>query len=118
MRSAAWIRRFEKSCRLWQVRLGLLDWSMSFTVSQGAPPDSMVAAVGYDIDCRHAVVTVYAKSAAVMSPERAALHEMLHVVLADCMHLAAVRGSDMHVDVAREEHKAIERLLNVLDGVL
>jgi hypothetical protein len=46
--------------------------------------------------------------------EETALHEMLHLLMADVLSVAAKRRQEAHPDVVLEEHRAIERLVNVL----
>jgi hypothetical protein len=110
-----WTRAFEKACRQWQAKLGLTDWTLRFKVEKG--DGSRWAHVNYDLDCRQVQVISYpSKDPPHAAPERIALHEMLHILLADYVNVAASKGSDTHDDVVREEHRAIERLLNALDG--
>lgn len=106
--------RFEAACRKWQVTLGLTDWTLHFKT---APADGThEALVEYNGENRHATITYFTKVQDALVPERVALHEMLHVLFADMLEIAARRASDGHADVAREEHRVIERLLNALDG--
>ena len=114
MKSTPWTRRFEKSCRDWQVKLGLTDWSLTYKVDRchGA-----WARVEYDVDARQALITAHAdmKGEGERAPERIALHEMLHLLFADTIAVAGQRGAD-HVDTGRAEHIVIERLLNAIEG--
>ena len=114
MKPTSWTRRFERACREWQVRLGLTDWTLSFKLARDN--GTRQADVAYDVEGRQATVTAYVKVVDASAPERVALHEMLHLLLADTLAVAAARASDTHADVGREEHKIIERLLNVIDG--
>lgn len=114
MTSTPWTRRFEKSCRAWQVTLGLTDWTLSFKLARA--DGTRQADVAYDVEGRQATITAYVKTSDASAPERVALHEMLHLLFADMLAAAAARASDTHADVGREEHKAIERLLNALEG--
>lgn len=114
MKPTTWTRRFEKSCREWQIRLGLTDWTLSFKV---APAEgNYEATVEYNCDSRQAAVTAYANTTGADRAERTAFHEMLHVLLADVLSEAALRASDTHPAVVREEHRVIERLLNAIEG--
>jgi hypothetical protein len=110
-----WTKRFEASCRKWHVKLGLTDWTIRYAVEKAS--DTNEAEVAYNCDSRHAKITAYASAGEALSPERVALHEMLHLLFADVIEVAAQRGSS-HADVAREEHRLIERLLNAFDGRL
>lgn len=105
--------RFEKACREWQLRLGLLDWSFRFKAIKG--DSTKHAEVNMDHDAREATFTFYTKGEHVYSPERLALHECLHVLLVETLEIAVLRAHVSHKDVEREEHRAIERLVNVLD---
>lgn len=107
-------QRFEAACRKWQVTLGLTDWTLTFKTTQGDGEHE--ADVGYNCETRQATITYYKGVDDAAKAERVALHEMLHVLLADMLQQAARRACDTHVDVAREEHRVIERLLNALDG--
>lgn len=114
MKSTTWTRRFEKSCRAWQVKLGLTDWSITYRVDH---MPSAWARVEYDVDSRTALITSngYMKGLGERAPERIALHEMLHLLFADTIDTAGRRGGD-HVDTGRAEHAVIERLLNAIEG--
>ena len=107
-----WSAAFEQSCLAWRCKFGLLDWAFRFTVEEG--DDSKEARVDMDREARTAIFTSYTKGEHYDSPERTALHEVLHVVLNEMQELSALRGNHEHVDVAIEEHRAIERLLNVI----
>lgn len=106
--------RFEAACREWQLKFGLLDWSFRFIATEG--DGTKDAEVDMDHDLREAVFTFYTEGEHVYTPERLAIHECLHVVLVELLEIAVVRAHLEHRDVEREEHRAIERLLNVLDG--
>jgi hypothetical protein len=105
--------RFEKACREWQAKLGLFDWSFKFEVVKGH--STKYAEVNMDHDAREALFTFYAKGKQDYSIERLALHECLHVLLVETLEAAVLRANIDHKDVAREEHRAIERLVNLLD---
>ena len=106
--------RFEAACREWQVKLGLLDWSFRFRSEAG--DGTKDAEVDMDHDAREATFTYYTDGEHAYTPERIAIHECLHVVLVEILEVAILRCHVEHPDVEREEHRAIERLLNVLDG--
>lgn len=114
MTPTPWTRRFEKSCRAWQTKLGLTDWSIIYRVDR--MPGAW-ACVTYDVDSRTAAITSNPDSKGVgqCAPERIALHEMLHLLFADTIATASARGAD-HVDTGRAEHALIERLLNAIEG--
>jgi hypothetical protein len=112
-KATVWTKAFEKSCREWHVKLGLTDWTVRYSVEKAH--DTNEAEVSYNCDSRHARITSYADAGDSLPAHRVAIHEMLHLLFADMIEVAAQRGS-AHTDVAREEHRVIERLLNALDG--
>lgn len=110
-----WTRDFERACLVWQARLGLTDWTIRFGVEKG--DGTKWAHVDYDVDARQVQITAYTfRELPRVSPDRIAMHEMLHILLADYVSIAANRGTDTHADVVREEHRVIERLLNAWRG--
>lgn len=110
-----WTRAFEQACRQWQMRLGLTDWTLRFKVEKG--DGTKWAHVDYDLEARQAQLLSFSGAQEPRAkPDRIALHEMLHILLADYVNLAARHGTDTHDNVTREEHRVIERLLNALDG--
>lgn len=106
--------RFEAACREWQARFGLLDWAFRFEVVKS--PSTKHAEVNMDHEIREAIFTFYTSGKPVYTPERLALHECLHVVLVEVLEVTAQRACITHRDVEREEHRAIERLTNVIGG--
>lgn len=110
-----WTDRFETACRNWQATFGLTDWTIHFKSAE-SKGDRVEAMVEYEVEDRHATFTVFEGAATGLTPERVALHEVFHLVFADMLATAAQRGSAEQADVAREEHRVIERLLNVMDG--
>lgn len=114
MKSTSWTRRFEQSCRAWQTKLGLTDWSITYKVDR--MPGAW-ARVDYEVNDRSALITANGdmKGTGERAPERIALHEMLHLLFADMIDTAGKRGAD-HVDTGRAEHALIERLLNAIEG--
>ena len=114
MRPKAWVRRFETSCREWQVKLGLTDWTFRFETVKG--DGTYVATVDMDAETREAKFKAFKYAKHDDPPERIGLHETLHVLFVEMLETAARRGDAAHVDVAREEHRAIERLVNYMEG--
>ena len=91
----------------WIDRLGLKDWYVDIKHDQEGT--DYEALVEYDKETRHATFTFYsAGQSSSYSIERLALHEVLHLLFADTI------PEDCGDDVAREEHRVIERLLHVL----
>ena len=113
MTPAARFAAFRKACLKWQQQLGLQDWRLMFELDRKAEADRH-ARVLYNIENRAAKVIYCARSETDQSIERLALHEMLHLLVAEALVLAGTRGDDTHADVIREEHRVIERLLKVL----
>lgn len=113
MTPAAWAARFERRVRRLQVELGLLDWC--FTYEKAKADGTLVAQVNMNRECREATFTAYLKSHK-DSPERIALHEVLHVIFNEPQELAAERGNHNNKDVGIAEHVAIERMLNFILG--
>ena len=97
---------FENAARQWIDRLGLKDWHVDFKLDEEGTDAE--AQVEHDRNSRHATFTYFAAAKKSYSPERLALHEVLHLLMAD------VIPADCSGDVAREEHRVIERLLHVL----
>lgn len=97
---------FENEVRTWVDRLGLKDWYVDFKLDEESL--EVEAQVEYDKNTRHATFTYFAAAKKSYYPERLALHEVLHLLMAD------VIPADCSGDVAREEHRMIERLLHVL----
>lgn len=114
VKSTPWTRRFERSCREWQVALGLTDWTLAFRVARA--DGNYEATVEYNCENRQATLTSFTGVTDADRAERVALHEMLHLLFADMLHASSLRASDTHPEVGREEHKAIERLLNAIEG--
>lgn len=110
MSGSTWTRRFETAARRWQRDLGLTDWSVRYRTK--STHDENLADISRDGDARIAIVTAYANAGG-FPAERIALHEMLHLALADLLRVAAKRGAD-HNDTVLEEHRLIERLLAVI----
>lgn len=102
--------RFEAECRRRWVRFGLFDWAFRFKVEEG--DDTKDAEVDMDHDARTAIFTYYTKGEHLDSPEREAAHEVYHVLSVELQEVLILRGHIEHKDVAREEHRMIERLLN------
>lgn len=108
--------RFEREVRKLQVKLGLLDWTFRFKVEEGDA--DTVASVTMDSTARDALFKVFLSGPTAEPPERVALHEVLHVLYLETIETAAARANSTHADVGREEHRAIERLLNFIQGTL
>ena len=105
--------QFREECLRWQSEFGLTDWTIQFQAAKSDSPDE--ADIDYDCDTRHAKSTYYVGVEDSLHPRDVALHEVLHLLLAD-MLLAAISARDESDPIlAREEHKVIERLIKVLN---
>lgn len=91
----------------WVRHFGLTDWYVSVVHNDKPDPDCE-AFIEYDRDTRHATITYNSACPDPQPVERVALHEVLHLLFGDLI------PEDCGDDVAREEHRVIERLLNVL----
>lgn len=97
---------FETLVKHWVGKLGLRDWYVY--TKHSMEPSECEALIEYDRDTRHASITYYSACPDPQPIERVALHEVLHLLFGD------VIPEDCGDDVAREEHRVIERLLHVL----
>ena len=97
---------FAFSVEHWIDKLGLKDWYIETKHDRGGT--DCEAQVEYDKNTRHATFTYYSAATPSHSIERLALHEVLHLLMGDLI------PEDCGDDVAREEHRVIERLLHVL----
>jgi hypothetical protein len=97
---------FETLVNHWVTALGLRDWYVY--TKHSTEPSECEALIEYDRDTRHASITYYSACPDPQPIERVALHEVLHLLFGD------VIPEDCGDDVAREEHRVIERLLHVL----
>jgi len=102
--------RFKAACRKWRAKFGLTDWRFVYKTAED--DNEHFGYVTYNWDSRRAIITLVRDTNGEGNVEATALHETLHVLLADLLATAAQRGSDTHPDVAREEHRVIERLMS------
>jgi hypothetical protein len=113
VKAAVWAARFEKEVRRLQKELGLLDWCFVYERKRG--DGSVSAEVNMSREAREAIFTIYLFEQT-DKPERIAYHEVLHVLLYETLQEAAHRGDYLHKEVANQEHRAIERLVNHRHG--
>lgn len=105
--------QFREECLKWQKRLNLLHWTLTFKAENNSASE-VEALCDYDCETREAVLTYYIGVQNVTHPKDNALHEMLHLLLAD-MNLAAVQATDEEdTTLQREEHKVIAILEKVI----
>jgi len=106
------LQRFEKACRKWAKRFGLSDWRL--IVERGPKePDPPIARIYNHVDARVARVLLFQNDKH-LPIDKAAKHELLHTLLADWGHVVGKRGEDGHPDCVKEEHRLIERLMNII----
>ena len=104
---------FRKECLYWQDLLGLTDWTLQFSAEDaGGKHDE--ALVDFDCDTRHAKIVYYVGVKDSLHPSDVACHEILHLLFADMLLSAIEARDESDPRLAREEHRAIERLLKVL----
>lgn len=106
------LAEFDVQMARWQARLGLLDWR----VERGAKlAKKCMAEVDRDLVNRLATYRVGDAFGAVTphKTESTAVHELLHVLLADLADMA--RGEPAHADVVMT---AEHRVINVLEKLL
>lgn len=97
---------FQEGVMCWVHIFGLFDWYVDFKLD--VESTEAEAQVEYDKNTRHATFTYFAATSKTYAPDRLALHEVLHLLFGDLI------PEDCGDDVAREEHRVIERLLHVL----
>jgi hypothetical protein len=105
---------FREECLYWQERFGLQDWELRFRVENAVKDQVDEADVEYDCDTRHAVITYYLGIDDAEHPSDVALHEVLHLALADSLLAAVEATSEDDKRLGREEHRLIYRLMKVL----
>lgn len=105
-------KAFKAHCERWIRRFGLLDWRVDYRAD--TRPPEYGAEIHSDIECRHATIRYNVATTVSMTTEHLALHEVLHLLLADHNGTLAIRASRQHADVLQEEHRLLERLLGVL----
>lgn len=102
---------FRQECLEWQIALGLTDWTLQFRAVKAPEQNAVEAETEFDVDTRHALVTYYLNVENSLHPRDVALHEMLHLALADLIAIS-MYGDELLIE--REEHRLIERLLKVM----
>lgn len=104
---AADFEPFKKRVKHWVAHYGLTDWRITF--ENGGKNDDKFASVRYDHLTRHAHFDFHWGGRTTLSLNICALHEVLHLHVADLVEITAKRGYAYHDDVIREEHRWIER---------
>lgn len=106
---------YQKLCLEWQKRLGLTNWALYF---QRDDDRSSYGRTRWDIDGAVATITLSKewddfRSINDSELNRLALHEMLHVLLAEIVHVAESRyTNDGELSVV--EHHVLRRIENVI----
>lgn len=107
---------YERLVRVWLQRFGLTDWQVMFDLEPvESGQDMRSASVRMAVEIRKAMFILrYGGGGKRQSSiERLAVHEVIHLAVADLLDVAGRRGEE-HPDAVREEHKLIERLIPVL----
>jgi len=109
---------FSKEIKKWQIKLGLLDWRIDLFhldaeefVSRGwtnIKDGNFIASIGLAVNWGEDTVTN-------KTLKETAIHEILHVLLADLCYFAEHRNTPAGL-VDNEEHRIIRRLESVLTG--
>lgn len=106
---------FRREVERWVSAFGLKDWKVHIVLD--TEPNERNAEISYNWDNRTARITYFTKQTGtrlmVQPPEKSALHEVIHLLMADAMMTAGKKG-DAHEDTVREEHRIVERLMGVL----
>lgn len=107
--TAAHFEVFRRECLRWHSMLGLTDWQVTFTHK---PVKDRLARCVYYFRSRRANVILSTRwdgePVTAESLSRIALHEVLHLALADLVAFANAAVAESRVDEA--EHAAIQRL--------
>lgn len=112
---AADFETFKTACEHWRQWFGLLDWRLVFQRKPAEGDDGRMATVYLNGTARVAMLVLWEGLERSIPLERIALHEMLHVLVNDCIEIAGKRATALHDDVFLEEHRLIERLMSVLE---
>lgn len=108
---------FKKVFKEWQARLGLQEWTISFKKEE---MDDAEACIDSDPESRTVLVTVNSKLFHVKDDsdiEETALHEVLHLLLADLSHAAVDRYTDRET-LVRVEEALVNRLTKLCQDLM
>ncbi len=107
--------RFVEQVGVWLVRFGVSEWQIDYRHEQLAPSTS--AEVEFDNEGKSATFRlnecVESSSDHLVDVDALALHEVLHLILADFAWVAS-RSRDRDEIVISHEHEVINRLMRVL----
>lgn len=107
---------FEKYVHRWVCRLGLTEWNL--TVMHDQIGGAVNAQTQYNTVSKGACIRLTKVSEGdynmITDPNLLALHEVLHLLLADFCETTAKLGSPVHDLVVGQEHAVIQRLMNAL----
>ena len=107
---------FKQAVEAWMTKLNITGWRCEVRHEQVG--DNMSATVSYNQRAKIALFrlseTVEFDFGSVNEPERLALHEVLHLLIADVVTEAAKLGDDMCDAVVSREHEVIHRLMGAL----
>lgn len=103
---------FRRHCEIYRRRFGLSDWRITYHREKDT---QTVARVAMSVTLRFARVMWSDNPDRDATPKEIAKHEMLHLMLADLVHVVAALASDTHDAAILEEHRLIQRLMNVIE---
>lgn len=108
---------FSNHVKKWAERLGMQDWDLMVTWCPDKEIGEDSAACYPDVDARHAKITLNREpdKYAVEDLDKLALHEVLHLVLADLAEFVidyAPKSATKDADT--KEHVIIQRLTNLI----
>lgn len=108
---------FKKVFKEWQARLGLQEWTISF---KKAEMDDAEACIDSNPESRTALVTINSRPFHLKDDsdiEETALHEVLHLLLADLSHAAVDRYTDRET-LVRVEEALVNRLTKLCQDLI
>lgn len=108
---------FKETFKKWQVRLGLQEWTVSFKKQE---MDDAEACIDSDPESRTALVTINSKPFHLNNNkdiEETALHEVLHLLIADLSHAAVDRYTDRET-LVRVEEALVNRLTTLCQTLI
>ena len=107
---------FKQHVNKWMARLDVTGWRIGF--AQRQMPDT--ALTTYDsvakIACFQLTIEQSGDFCRWESSDDLALHEVIHLLLADLVRTAAVLGDDTHNLVVAREHEVVHKLVAALRG--
>ena len=109
-------KKYGAAVHRWLEAFGVTDWCV--TIMHDQIGDRVNAQCQYNTTtkqvCFRLTVNTEGDYGMVIDPERLALHEVLHLVLADYCETVAKLGDPVHPLVASREHEVINKLMRVM----